>query len=184
MHCRGLILSGSAFDLALPDDTFDRTTYEKMIPQYELMHAFSGPILGICFGHQLMALADEFDPARRDFGGLRVRNMPRPPQNHLTTLVELRSPLKFLWQQSFWAQFHHKQEVVCNESLLKFYEVIAGAENCPVHVMQHRTREWFGLQFHPEIGKQTEAGSMDRHDDAIADGKAVLEGFAHYCLPR
>jgi GMP synthase-like glutamine amidotransferase len=182
LNCRGLILSGSAFDLALADDTFDRRVYEMMIPQYELMREFRGPVLGICFGHQLMALADEFDPNRTDFGGLRVRNMPHPPEKHLVVAVRLQSPLKFLRQQSLWAQFHHKQEVVCNNDLLKYYQIVAGTEDCPVHVMQHRTRAWFGVQFHPEIGKETKAGAMDRHHEAVSDGKAVLEEFVRYCL--
>jgi GMP synthase-like glutamine amidotransferase len=182
MRCRGLILSGSAFDLALPDDRFDRRTYEIMIPQYELLCAFPGPVLGICFGHQLMALADEFDRGRADFGGLRVRNMPQPPEKHVVTQIQLRSPLRFLGQQSLWGQFHHKQEVVCNDDLLKYYEILAGTDKCAVHVMQHRTREWFGVQFHPEIGKETRAGAVDRHDDAVNDGKAVLEEFVRYCL--
>ncbi len=182
LRCRGLILSGSAFDLARPDGTFDRAAYEAMIPEYELIRAFSGPILGICFGHQMMALADEFDPGRADFGGLRVRDMRHPPEAHAVALVRLQSPLRFLQQQEIWSQFHHKQEVVLNDTLLKYYEVIAGTADCAVHVMQHRTRDWFGIQFHPEVGVSTKAGAVDRHDAAIDDGKAVLQEFVRYCL--
>jgi GMP synthase-like glutamine amidotransferase len=179
---RGLILSGSAFDLALPDDGFDRAAYETMIPEFQLMHDFKGPILGICFGHQLMAIADEFDPDRTEFGGLRLRNMATPPEKHAVLPIHLTSGLRFLEQRDLWAQFHHKQEVVRNDALLKYYDIIAGTEQCPVHVMQHRHREWFGVQFHPEIGKETKAGAVGKHDAAVRDGCTLLRDFVRYCL--
>ena len=72
--------------------------------------------------------------------------------------------------------------MVENQDLLRHYDVIAGTEQCPVHVIQHRRREWFGVQFHPEIGVETKAGATDRHDDAVADGKSVLTEFVRYCL--
>jgi GMP synthase-like glutamine amidotransferase len=182
MRSRGLILSGSAFDFALPDGGFDRNVYETMTPEFQLMQDFQGPILGICFGHQLMAIADEFEPGRKEFGALRVRDMPDPPEKHVIVPVRMKSPLRFLDRQELWAQFHHKQEVVLDDGLLEYFEVLAGSGQCPVHVMQHRSREWFGVQFHPEIGKQSKAGATDRHQDAVKDGQAVLQSFVRYCL--
>ena len=182
LQSRGLILSGSAFDFALPDDGFDRPVYETMIPEFQLMHDFKGPILGICFGHQLMAIADEFDPDRTGFGGLRIRNMVHPSEKNAVAHVHLNSDLRFFGQRNLWGQFHHKQEVVQNAELLKCYDIMAGTEQCPVHVMQHRWREWFGVQFHPEIGKKTQAGVVHQHDAAIRDGCAILHDFVRYCL--
>ncbi len=180
--CRGLVLSGSVFDLALPDDGFDRAIYQLMAPVYRLIHAFPGPVLGICFGHQLMALGDEFDPARTGFGGLRVRNMIAPPDKHSIMNLPMRSSLRFLGRRELWVQFHHKQEVVDNEALRLHYEIVAGSDQCPVHIMQHKSREWFGVQFHPEVGKETKAGEIQRHDAAVRDGQAFLQAFVHYCL--
>jgi len=180
--CLGLILSGSIFDLALPDDRFDRTLYQKMIPVYELLRDFHGPALGICFGHQLMALADEFDPDRSEFGQLRVRNMTVPQNRHTVISIRMNRPLRFLEQRELWVQFNHKQEVVLNDGLLRFYEIIAGSESCPVQIMQHKSRDWFGVQFHPEIGKESQAGEISRHDTAVEDGKTLLQAFVRFCL--
>jgi len=48
--------------------------------------------------------------------------------------------------------------------------------------MQHKSREWYGVQFHPEIGVSTEAGEIARHDAAELDGRTLLREFVHYCL--
>ena len=181
LHSRGIILSGSAFDFALPDDGFDRAVYSAMIPEFQLLLDFQRPILGVCFGHQLMAIAEEFDPDRDAFGGLRIRNMAHPPGKYEVAPVHLSSDLPFLEQRDYWAQFNHQQEVVQNAELLKYYEIVAGTEQCPVQVMQHRSREWFDVQFHPEIGKETRAGAIDRHDDAVRDGSTILRDFVRYC---
>ncbi len=182
LQCDGLILSGSRFDLARLDGSFDRGCYQTMIPVFRLIREFPGPVLGICFGHQLMALADEFDPGREEFSQLRIRNMDNPRDKHQVALVSMKGPLRFMKQRDFWAQYNHKQEVLKNDGLLKYYEIIAGSERCPVEIMQHRSREWFGVQFHPEIGKPTQDGEKARHESAEKDGQALLEKFVHYCL--
>ncbi len=71
-----------------------------------------------------------------------------------------------------------------NEGLLKYYEIIAGSDRCAVEIMQHRSREWFGMQFHPEIGKVTQDGEKARHGDAEKDGQALLQSFVRYSLDR
>ncbi len=184
MQCRGLILSGSRFDLAQPDGRFDRGCYQVMAPVFQLIRDFPGPVLGICFGHQLMALADEFDPGRTEFGRLRIRNMKNPRDRHQVALVRMKGPLRFMEQKDFWAQYNHKQEVLLNDGLLEYYEVVAGSDPCPVEIMQHRCREWFGVQFHPEIGKPTQDGEKARHESAEKDGQALLQKFVQYCLSK
>lgn len=182
MRCRGLILSGSIFDLALPDGGFDRGLYQKMAPVFRLIRDFRGPVLGICFGHQLMALGDEFDPDRTGFGLLHIRNMQVPQDRHKVVLVRMNQSLRFMHQRELWAQFNHKQEVLPNDGLLAYYEIIAGSDQCPVEIMQHKTRDWFGVQFHPEIGKETRAGEIGRHQAAVTDGQTFLQEFVRYCL--
>lgn len=184
MQCRGLIISGSRFDLALPDGCFDRRCYQMMIPAFQLIRDFPKPVLGICFGHQLMALGDEFDPGRMGFSQLQIRNMDNPRDRHQVALLRMKGPLRFMEQRDFWVQYNHKQEVLMNDGLLKYYEIVAGSDRCPVEIMQHRSREWFGVQFHPEIGKATQDGEKARHEDAEKDGQALLQKFVHYCSRR
>jgi GMP synthase-like glutamine amidotransferase len=180
--CRGLILSGSVHDLALPDDSFDRSCYQQMIPVFQLIRDFRGPVLGICFGHQLMALGDDFDEGRIEFGGLRIRNMRIPRDRHRILLVRMNASLRFMNQRELWVQYNHRQEVLLNDELLEYYDIIAGSDQCPVEIMQHRSREWFGVQFHPEIGKDTQEGEISRHRAAVEDGQTLLQAFVRYAL--
>jgi GMP synthase-like glutamine amidotransferase len=184
LKCRGLIVSGSAFDLARQDGSFDRERYRTMIPMYRLICDIEAPVLGICFGHQLMALGDEFDPDRTDFGELRISNMQVPRDKHRVVLVSMNRPLRFMAQRDLWTQFNHKQEVTLNDGLLTYYDIIGGSQQCAVEIMQHKTREWFGVQFHPEIGKVTQTGEVCQHDAAVRDGKMLMHEFVRYCLLR
>jgi GMP synthase-like glutamine amidotransferase len=184
MQCRGLILSGSVFDLADRDGRFDQARYRLMAPAFELIRQSHEPVLGICFGHQLMALGDEFDAGRTHFGALRIGNMRVPRDRHRVALVRMNRPLRFMGQRDLWVQYNHKQEVVLNDGLLKYYEIIARSEQCPVEIMQHRSREWYGVQFHPEVGKETEEGEVGCHGAAEEDGQALLQEFVRYCLQR
>ncbi len=183
-QCRGLILSGSAYDLADQDGRFDGTRYKMMTPVFELIRKSREPVLGICFGHQLMVLGDEFDPCRADFGELRVGNMRVPRDRHRVERLHMNRSFRFLGQMDLWVQYNHKQEVILNEGFRTYYDVVAGSEQCPVEMMQHRTREWYGVQFHPEVGKETQEGEVGRHDAAVEDGKMLLQGFVRYCLQR
>jgi GMP synthase-like glutamine amidotransferase len=181
-QCRGLILSGSGFDFALPDDQFDRTAYEKMIPEFELLRDFARPVLGICFGHQLLALVDEFDEHRTSFGELCVHNMRQPEDDYMVVPVRMDSPFRFLHQRELWVQHNHKQEVTLNEGLNRYFDVVAGTERCAVTMMQHKTRDWFGVQFHPEVGRDSKKGEIGRHPAAVQDGQILMSDFVRYCL--
>jgi GMP synthase-like glutamine amidotransferase len=131
-----------------------------------------------------MALGDEFDRCRTDFGELRIGNMLTPRDRHRVALVRMNRPLRFLGQRDLWVQYNHKQEVILNGGLLKYYEIIAGSEQCPVEIMQHHSREWYGVQFHPEVGKETQEGEVARHGAAVQDGQTLLQEFVCYCLRR
>jgi len=182
LRCRGLILTGSAFDFALENGELDREHYEHMALQFHLIRDIRRPVLGICYGHQLMALADEFQPGRTGFGQVRIANMAEPQNRYLVSKVCMTGPLRFLEQRDLWVQFNHKQEVLLNAGLLNYYDVLAGSGRCPVQIMQHKSRDWFGVQFHPEVGRLTEAGEIGREEAAIRDGQALLQAFVHYCL--
>lgn len=179
---RGLILSGSRYDFARRDDRLDLDTYQKMTPELQLLRDFDAPVLGICFGHQLLALAEEFEIGRTDFGQLRIRNMEAAEDDGLVTRLRLESGLRFTSRTELWVQNNHRQEVVPTEALLERFEILARSELCPVQVLQHRARDWFGVQFHPEIGRNSRRGDTHRHDDAERDGYALIRDFVRYCL--
>ena len=66
-----------------------------MSPVFELIREFPGPVLGICFGHQLMALGEEYQPDRTEFGRLRIRNMQYPRNQHTVLPIRMDMPLRF-----------------------------------------------------------------------------------------
>jgi GMP synthase-like glutamine amidotransferase len=181
-RCRGLILSGSQYDFADGNDRFALETYIRMAPEFRLIREIEAPVLGICFGHQLMAIAEDFREDRSDFGGLRIRNMGQPADNYLVVPMAMRSSFRFINARPLWVQHNHKQEVTLNESLQSYFDVIAGSDQCGVEMMQHRQRDWFGVQFHPEVGRESRRGEGTRHDDAVRDGQSLIGSFVRYCL--
>ncbi|MHA2059535.1 MAG: GMP synthase subunit A [Candidatus Ranarchaeia archaeon] len=103
------------------------------------------PTLGLCLGHQLMgkmfggAIGKAPGP---EFGKVEVR-VTKPESPLLTGL-----PSKF----KVWAS--HNDEV---SILPQGFEVVADSETCNVEIMEHATKPFFGIQFHPEV-KHTPLG--------------------------
>jgi len=127
-NVRGLILSGGP-----------SSVYEKDSPQINPEVLDSGlPILGLCYGHQLIAYL---------LGG-RVERGTK--QEYGTTLVAIDKPLGVLKglgrTEKVWMS--HGDTV---QSLPEGFEVLAHTENCPIAAYHHAGRAIFGLQWHPEV---------------------------------
>jgi len=99
---------------------------------------FSRPLLGICFGHQLLAkifggeLAHGSD---RQYGPVRVRCAPR------ARLFRGLPPEQTVWMS-------HGDHVA---RVPPGFHVAAGSDDCPVAAYEAEGRDIFGLQFHPEV---------------------------------
>ncbi len=103
------------------------------------------PILGICYGMQLMADA---------LGGV-VAPAPQREYGHATIAVQLASPL--------FADLPHSLRVWASHGDLvqaapPGYTVVATSANAPVAAMQHEARRRYALLFHPEVA-HTEHGT-------------------------
>ena len=99
------------------------------------------PVLGICLGHQALALA----------AGGEVRRAPRPVhgQKDRVTFLEDEPVFKGLGGSFSAARYHSL--VVSN--VPKTMKVVATVEDCGetlVMALRHRTLCQLGLQFHPE----------------------------------
>ena len=133
-HRRGLIISGGP-----------ASVYEPGSPQID-SNIFSHPVpvLGICYGHQLMA---------RNLGG-KVQKGERGEYGlaHLTVTRD-----DALWngvsQSQIWMS--HRDTV---EEAPPGFTVTAATETSGIAAMSNPERQWFGLQFHPEVA-HTHAGS-------------------------
>jgi GMP synthase (glutamine-hydrolysing) len=150
--------------------------------EFELIRGYSNPILGICFGHQLLSLAKEFEPDRADFGSLKICKMQQPEADYFVDCLCFDSPFEFSSQAKLWVQNNHSQEVASGDALLRYFDIIAGSKHCAVQAIRHKSRKWFVVQFHPEVGMQSQTGEVLKHDEAVAVGGKSIGDFIRYCL--
>ena len=110
------------------------------------------PVLGICYGLQWLAqhTGGEVTPASSGAEYGRTELVPTDTSDLLAGVRE---------RGTVWMS--HGDRVA---KLGPGFEVLANSEPCPFAVVANRQRQWFGLQFHPEV----------HHTD---DGTRMLENF-------
>ncbi len=147
----GVVLSGG------PESVVDEAIAPRADP---VVFELGKPVLGICYGMQTMAaqLGGEVAPAgKREFGYARVT--PRGGDRLLSGLEDGRradgQPTLNVWMS-------HGDRV---ETLPPGFSAIAGTDSAPLAGMADEQRNFYGLQFHPEV----------THTD---QGQAVIERFA------
>ena len=116
-----------------------RSVYEEGAPHIpvEIFH-FGVPVLGICYGLQLMAHL---------LGG-RVSASKRREYGLATLRICRRSPLLSGVKNSTQVWMSHGDKVGDKPP---GFAVTAITDNCENAVMENWDRHWFGVQFHPEV---------------------------------
>ncbi len=173
----GFVLSGSPHnvtDIELPEEAW-------MKDQVRFVLDAPKPILGTCFGHQLLCHAF----------GAQVRRIDAVRKDRMPARVVLKKPVDLLPGMSEGAvlvvEESHQQEVVA-ESLPAVLENVAVPEpkwqqanaECKESVVQlvrHRTRPVWGTQFHPETHAAAEK-------DMAEKGVSLLKAFEALCDAR
>src|SRR5438309_11552241 len=125
----GLVLSGGAPRVGVDASAMGRNG--------EYIDRADFPILGICAGHQFMALhlGGDAKPSKvPEFGKARL-------------VVDAHDTLFDGLPSSFDVRESHHDEVA---ALPNGFEILAHSENCGVQAMRSLDRPLFGLQFHPE----------------------------------
>lgn len=113
--------------------------------ELKLIKAHRGPLLGICFGFELIAHAY----------GVTLHRRPRRIRRLVRVVASSLPVARFLPRQ-FTVYVAHKFSVKAINS----NELIALARSRGgVEILRHRTRPVFGVQFHPEVRLQSNAGS-------------------------
>ena len=127
-HPAGIILSGGP-----------ASVYEEGGPQVDPgLFTLGVPVLGICYGHQLMAQALGGEVAatgQREYGGTTV--IVDTPGSLLQDLP----PTDTVWMS------HGDAVVRAPEG----FRVTARTETIPVAAMEDRERDLYAVQFHPEV---------------------------------
>lgn len=132
---KGIVLSGGA-----------RSVYEKDAPKFDKnILEVSLPILGICYGHQLIvhSLGGKVVSGKTGEYGLMQLNVKK----QIGVLSQL-GKMEKVWM-------NHRDLVI---SLPKGFSSIADTEHSKIAVFINPFRKIFGVQFHPEVS-HTESGS-------------------------
>ncbi|KTC86516.1 glutamine-hydrolyzing GMP synthase [Legionella brunensis] len=104
------------------------------------------PLLGICYGMQTMAvqLGGEVQSSNiREFGYAELRLHSHSP---LLESIEDRTTVDGDALLDVWMS--HGDKVT---RLPPDFEIICETRNAPIAGMAHKSRHWYGLQFHPEV---------------------------------
>ncbi len=124
----GVILSGGP-----------SSVYEKGAPKLpDWVFSLDVPILGVCYGMQLLAL---------EFGG-KVAKSTKREYGLADIAIRAKSPLVegIVPRGRVWMSHGDKVETIPPE-----FRRIADSENCPFAVMAHKRLPIYGIQFHPEV---------------------------------
>ena len=129
LHPRGIILSGGP-----------SSVYTEGAPQPDpAIFDLGIPILGICYGMQLMAhqLGGKVEhSSRREYGSgeLHIQDSACP-------LFQSLPPILNIWNS-------HGDKLT---KLPKGFRTVATTENSPFAAIEHPKKKFYGLQFHPEV---------------------------------
>ena len=113
------------------------------------------PILGICYGMQVLAFQEGGEiqnEGKKEFGYAKI------DLNNQTSLFADTSDSIDVWMS-------HGDKVI---SLPEGYETLASSDNSPIAAYQNLEKNYFGLQFHPEV----------THTDF---GLKIIENFINVC---
>ena len=148
---RGIVLSGGP-----------RTVTEDFTPRApRLVFELGVPVLGICYGMQTMAaqLGGRVESSlTREFGYAQVRIKGH---SHLLEGIEDHTTPEGAALLDVWMS--HGDRVV---ELPPGFKVIAFTEDTPIAGMADEERQYYGLQFHPEVTHTRQ-------------GERILERFVH-----
>jgi len=141
---KGLILSGG------PASVYDK---EAPTPDPRIFE-LGKPILGICYGAQLMA---------RLAGGRVERSQKREYGKGILRVVRSDCPLFLKLPETLQVWNSHSDRIT---QLPKGFRAAAQTENAPYAAFEEPRRKLYGLQFHPEVAHTPK-------------GKQILNNFVH-----
>ena len=142
-----VILTGSSALLSKPE------TRKLFQPEMTLVKESKFPILGICYGHQIIGSA--FGSPMRDLGQMLRR------YDHVN--VVKKHPLFEGLPANLMVAESHRQELT---RVPDEFDHLAKSTATKIEAMVHRTKQIYGVQFHPE-----------RSSEEHPHGKIILQNL-------
>lgn len=146
LHFDGIIISGAPILIT-------EVNMETYIHAFSWLKTFEKPVLGICFGHQIIGLLHGAFASRqkedRDWQTIEQCN---------------ESPIFDKLPYEFEMMEDHCECI----SVPPNFKLIAVSDACVNEAMQHQTKAIYGVQFHPEV-----SGNQ---------GFLIIENFVNICL--
>ncbi len=128
---KGIILSGGPLNVyEIKKYSFDKKIIENGIP-----------ILGICFGHQIISKLNGGkikQSKHREFG---LANIYKKKESLLTKNFFNEKKINKVWMS-------HADQV---SKLPQNFDVIASSENSKFAIIENKFKRFYGVQFHPEV---------------------------------
>jgi GMP synthase (glutamine-hydrolysing) len=159
LNPKGIILSGGP-----------ASVYDASAPRCDpRLFDLGVPVLGICYGMQLGAqfLGGEVRPgASREFGRTRLHIIADDP------LLRGLPHETIVWMS-------HGDQV---QELGPDFIPLATTPSCPIAAVKHRSRPFFGVQFHPEVTHTPDGAQIFSnfvHDICACRGDWTMGNFAH-----
>jgi len=115
-----IVITGSNHNVSMWEAWMDEVA--------QLIRETQSPMIGICFGHQIIAAA---------LGGKVIR------AEHPSSFV---GDVQYTDGQTARALFTHQDHVIDAGEM----EIIGSAEHCPIAVCRHANRPILSVQYHPE----------------------------------
>lgn len=146
-NAKGIIMSGGP-----------SSVYEENVPEFnEKILTLNLPILGLCYGHQLMAKSYGGNVGKGEVGEFGFAQLNLNPT--------VKSPLFEGIEASQQVWMSH-QDTVLQPG--EGFEIVGSTKDCPYAALQNLSKKRFSLQCHCEV-KDTPCGNQ------------IFENFAKFC---
>jgi GMP synthase (glutamine-hydrolysing) len=135
---RGIILSGG------PESVATKASPRAPACVFEL----GVPVLGICYGMQTMAEQFGGEVACSNVSEFGYAQIKLAPSSGSGLLHDIRDHFDDQGNSLLDVWMSHGDKVVV---LPDDFELIASTDTCPIAGMAHRSKPFYGIQFHPEV---------------------------------
>ena len=145
-----VVLTGSSALLSKP------RTRDLFQPEMDLVRKAKFPILGICYGHQIIGSA--FGAPMRDLGQML--------RGYEKVSILLKHPLFDGLPSDMVVAESHRQELT---KVPDEFQLLARSTTSNVEAIAHRSKPIYGVQFHPE-----------RSNDDYPHGRVIIQNLLNH----